>query len=285
LLGVAGVAAGNSMLKANNNEVKNSTYDKLMEQVGFNHLPNKEIKTMKSVLHKANTRGHANHGWLDSHHTFSFANYRNPERMNFGVLRVLNDDVVAGGKGFGRHPHDNMEIISIPLQGDLEHQDSMGNKTVIKQGDVQVMSAGTGVQHSEYNKNKDEEVRFLQIWMFPNKKNVRPRYDQITLDTAKNKNKNNLQQILSPNSDDEGVWAHQNAWFYMGDLEAGCEETYSIKDKNNGVYAFVLEGEVNISGQDLNKRDGYGVWDTDFITIIASKDAKVLFMDVPMKLN
>lgn len=283
LLGAVGVATGSAALNANNAKVKNSTYDNMLKQVGFNHLPNKEIKTMKSVLHKANTRGHANHGWLDSHHTFSFANYRNPERMNFGVLRVLNDDIVAGGKGFGRHPHDNMEIISIPLQGDLEHQDSMGNKTVIKQGDVQVMSAGTGVQHSEYNKNQEDEVRFLQIWMFPNKKNVTPRYDQITLDTAKGKN--NLQQILSPNSNDEGVWVHQNAWFHLGDLEAGCEETYRLKDKNNGVYAFVLEGEVNISGQDLSKRDGYGVWDTDSITISASKDAKVLLMDVPMQLS
>jgi len=283
LLGTAGVVTANAALNASNTKSKKSTYDKLMEQVGFNHLPNKEVKTMKSVLHKAKTRGHANHGWLDSHHTFSFANYRNPERMNFGVLRVLNDDIVAGGKGFGRHPHDNMEIISIPLQGDLEHQDSMGNKTVIKQGDVQVMSAGTGVQHSEYNKNKDEEVRFLQIWMFPNKKNVTPRYDQITLDTAKGKN--NLQQILSPNSNDEGVWVHQNAWFYIGNLEAGYKETYQLHDKKNGVYVFVLEGEVNISGQDLEKRDGYGVWETDSITISASKDAKILLMDVPMQIN
>jgi redox-sensitive bicupin YhaK (pirin superfamily) len=283
LLGAAGVVTASTATNANNAKVKKSTYDKLMKQVGFNHLPNKEITTMKSVLHKANTRGHANHGWLDSHHTFSFANYRNPERMNFGVLRVLNDDIVAGGKGFGRHPHDNMEIISIPLQGDLEHQDSMGNKTVIKQGDVQVMSAGTGVQHSEYNKNKDAEVRFLQIWMFPNKKNVTPRYDQITLE--RNKSNNRFQQILSPNAEDEGVWVHQNAWFYIGDLEAGCEETYKLHDKKNGVYAFVLEGEVNISGQDLEKRDGYGVWDTDSISISASKDAKVLLMDVPMQMN
>ena len=238
---------------------------------------------MKSVLHKADTRGHANHGWLDSHHTFSFANYHNPERMNFGVLRVLNDDVVDGGKGFGTHPHDNMEIISIPLQGDLEHKDSMGNTTVIKQGDVQVMSAGTGVYHSEYNKNKGEAVRFLQIWMFPNKRNVTPRYDQITLDAKKSTN--GFQQILSPNPDDEGVWVHQNAWFHIGEFENGVEETYQLKDKQNGVYAFVLEGEATIEGQDLGKRDGFGVWDTDKITIKATKDAKVLFMDVPMQLN
>jgi len=283
LLGAAGVATGSATLKASNIKVKKSTYDNLMKQVGFNHLPNKEIKTMKSVLHRANTRGHANHGWLDSHHTFSFANYRNPDRMNFGVLRVLNDDVVHGGKGFSMHPHDNMEIISIPLQGDLEHKDSMGNVTVIKQGDVQVMSAGTGVYHSEYNKNKEEEVRFLQIWMFPNKKNVTPRYDQITLNT--NKAKNGLQQILSPDTNDEGVRVHQNAWFHLGDLEQGCEETYSLKNKNNGVYAFVLEGEVNIEGQDLAKRDGFGVWAANSITIKASKNTKFLLMDVPMQLD
>jgi len=238
---------------------------------------------MKSVLHKATTRGHANHGWLDSHHTFSFANYRNPERMNFGVLRVLNDDVVTGGKGFGTHPHDNMEIISIPLQGDLQHKDSLGNVAIIKAGDVQVMSAGTGVYHSEYNKNKEEEVRFLQIWMFPNKKNVTPRYDQITLEAGKSKNK--LRQILSPSENDQGVWAHQNAWFHLGDLEQDFEETYTLKDTDNGVYVFVLEGAVNISGQDLAKRDGYGVWDTESISIKASKDARILLMDVPMQIS
>ncbi len=283
LLGVAGVATGNSILKASDEKLKNSTYEKLMKQVGFNHLPNKEIKTMKSVLHKANTRGHVNHGWLDSHHTFSFANYYNPERMNFGVLRVLNDDVVQGGKGFGRHPHDNMEIISIPLQGDLEHKDSMGNTAIIKEGDVQVMSAGTGVYHSEYNKNKADEVRFLQIWMFPNQKNVKPNYDQITLE--KGKGKNDFQQILSPNPDDEGVMVHQNAWFSIGEFEKGCEKTYKLKDSENGVYAFVLEGEVNIEGQELVKRDGFGVWGTGSITVKATKDAKILLMDIPMQLN
>ncbi len=283
LLGVAGVTAGNMMLKANNVRLKNSTYDKMMQQVGFNHLPNKEVKTMKSVLHRANTRGHANHGWLDSHHTFSFANYYNPERMNFGVLRVLNDDVVQGGKGFSTHPHDNMEIISIPLKGDLEHKDSMENVAVIRQGDVQVMSAGTGIYHSEYNKNSNDEVRFLQIWMFPNKKNVTPRYDQITLETTNIKN--GFQQILSPNPEDAGVWVHQNAWFSLGEFEKGCEETYTLKDSKNGVYAFVLEGEINIEGQDLTKRDGFGVWDTNTINVKATKNTKVLLMDVPMQLS
>jgi len=281
LLGVAGMATGNTGLKIKS--LKESTYDKMIEQVGFNHIPNKEVKTMKSVLHKANTRGHANHGWLDTHHTFSFANYRNPERMHFGVLRVLNDDVVAGGRGFGTHPHDNMEIISIPLEGDLEHKDSMGNVTVIKQGDVQVMSAGTGVFHSEYNKNMDQEVRFLQIWLFPNKRNVAPRYDQIALENQHLKNQ--LFQILSPNKDDEGVWIHQNAWFHMGNLDKGFTTNYSLKGSDTGVYAFVMEGDVTIEGQALSKRDGYGIWDIANIQISANSDARILLMEVPMQIG
>lgn len=280
LLGMAGIAAGNSMLKAKNVKLKQSTYDKMMEQVGFNHIPNKEITTMKTVLHKADTRGHANHGWLDTHHTFSFANYYNPERMNFGVLRVLNDDAVAPGRGFGTHPHDNMEIISIPLEGDLEHKDSMGNVAVIKQGDVQVMSAGTGIFHSEYNKNKDQAVKFLQIWVFPKKKNVEPRYDQITLNEKDLTNQ--LYQILSPNPDDQGVWINQDAWFHMGKLEEGTHAAYTLKKGTNGVYVFVLEGEATVDGQPLEKRDGFGIWDTDKINITADRDTKVLLMEVPM---
>ena len=170
-----------------------------------------------TIIHKAATRGVANHGWLHSFHSFSFASYYNPERIHFGALRVLNDDTVSGGMGFGAHPHDNMEIISIPLQGDLEHKDSMGNTTVIKHGDIQVMSAGTGIQHSEYNKNKEEQVKFLQIWIFPNKKDVTPRYDQITLDVKDRQNQ--LQQILSPNADDAGVWIHQDAWIHMATMD------------------------------------------------------------------
>jgi redox-sensitive bicupin YhaK (pirin superfamily) len=238
---------------------------------------------MKTVIHRANTRGHANHGWLDSHHTFSFAGYYNPDRMNFGVLRVLNDDVVSQGRGFGTHPHDNMEIISIPLEGDLEHKDSMGNTTVIRQGDVQVMSAGTGIYHSEYNKNADQPVKFLQIWVFPNKKDVTPRYDQITLDPDKLHNQ--LSQVLSPNPEDDGVWVHQNAWFHMGTLEAGFETTYKLKDTANGVYAFVIKGDVTLNGQALHQRDGLGVWEVDELTLTADSDARVLLMEVPMQLN
>ncbi len=235
---------------------------------------------MKTVLHKANTRGDANHGWLHSKHTFSFARYYNPERMNFGALRVLNDDSVDAGMGFGAHPHDNMEIISIPLEGDLEHQDSMGNKTVIKNGDVQVMSAGTGITHSEYNKNSDRKVKFLQIWVLPNKRNVQPRYDQITLNPDERHNK--LQQILSPNPEDAGVWIHQNAWFHLGKLDKGFTDEYKIKGTGNGVYAFILSGDVSINDQKLNSRDGFGIWDTDQFTITAESDAEILLMEVPM---
>ncbi len=235
---------------------------------------------MKTVLHKAGTRGHANHGWLDSHHTFSFAGYYNPERMNFGVLRVLNDDVVSGGMGFPTHPHQNMEIISIPLEGDLQHRDSMGNVAVIKAGDVQVMSAGTGVEHSEFNKNQDSLVRFLQIWVFPRERNVTPRYDQITLE--KGQATNTFQQILSPDPTDEGVWINQDAWFSLGELAAGHEQSYAIKKAGNGVYVFVLEGSVEINGEQLERRDGLGIWDADGFVVKAAQDARVLLMDVPM---
>jgi len=280
LLGAVALSTGPKGLKAKNAKLKESTYDKMLDNVGFNHLPNKETRTMKSVLHKANTRGHVNHGWLDSNHTFSFANYYNPQRMNFGVLRVLNDDRVMAGRGFGTHPHDNMEIISIPLDGDLEHKDSMGNVAVIKKGDVQLMSAGTGIFHSEYNKNSDKEVKFLQIWLFPNKRDVNPRYDQISLNNEEMND--NLMQILSPNQDDEGVWIHQNAWFHMGNLSKGKSVEYKIKDSRNGVYAFIIDGDVSIEGQELNRRDGYGVWDTDKINVDAISNARVLLMEVPM---
>ncbi len=249
--------------------------------LGFNHLPYKTSNIMaNTILHTANTRGHANHGWLDSHHTFSFANYYNPDRMHFGVIRVLNDDRVEAGMGFGTHPHDNMEIISIPLEGDLEHQDSMGNVAVIKKGDIQVLSAGTGITHSEYNKNRDSQVKFLQIWLFPNKKDVKPRYDQMSMKLADRHNK--LQQVLSPNADDDGVWIHQDAWFNMGTFDKGVSAEYKLHKKENGVYAFVLRGDVTIGGQTLHTRDGFGIWDTDAITINADTDAEFLLMEVPM---
>ncbi|MDT7829909.1 pirin family protein [Pricia sp. S334] len=236
---------------------------------------------MNTVLHKADTRGDADHGWLHSKHTFSFANYHNPERMNFGVLRVLNDDIVSESRGFGAHPHRDMEIVSIPLEGDLKHQDNMGNATLIKAGDIQVMSAGTGVMHSEYNYNPDKPVKFLQIWIVPNKQGVAPRYDQITLDTADRKNQ--LQQVLSPNAEDAGVWIHQNAWFNMTQLDKGKELQYPLNDaENNGVYAFVLKGDATVNGQALHERDGFGIWDVANLDIKADTDTEILLMEVPM---
>ena len=235
----------------------------------------------KTILHKAETRGDANHGWLHSRHTFSFADYYDPDRMHFGALRVLNDDRVEAGMGFGTHPHDNMEIISIPLEGDLEHKDSMGNLALIKNGDVQVMSAGSGITHSEYNKNNDRPVKFLQIWVFPNKKNVAPRYGQITLKPGDRHN--TLQQIVSPNANDAGVWMYQDAWFHLGQFDKGVSSDYTIKKKGNGVYAFVITGDVTIDGNRLHARDGLGIWETDTLSITAqSQDAEVLLIEVPM---
>lgn len=236
---------------------------------------------MKAIVHKAASRGHANHGWLDSYHSFSFGSYHNPERMNFGALRVLNDDTVAPGRGFGTHPHRDMEIISIPLEGDLKHMDSMGNVAVIRQGDIQVLSAGTGISHSEYNKNQDQEVKFLQIWIYPKKQGVSPRYGQTSIgELAK---KDEFYQIVSPNPGEQGVWIHQDAWFHMADLGAGSKATYRLKNKANGVYAFVLGGQVAINGQPLEKRDGLGIWEVSELEVAAEEPAKILLMEVPMK--
>jgi redox-sensitive bicupin YhaK (pirin superfamily) len=235
----------------------------------------------KTILHKAGTRGHADHGWLNSYHSFSFANYYDPERIHFGALRVLNDDTVSAGRGFGKHPHDNMEIISIPLEGDLLHEDSMGNTAVIRKGDIQAMSAGTGIFHSEYNKNKDEQVKFLQIWVFPNKKNITPRYSQITLNEEDRHN--TLQEIVSPDQSGKTVWIQQDAWFYLGKLDKGFSTSYQVKKKGNGVYAFVLKGELNIEGKQLSARDGLGIWDTESISIKAEAESEILLMEVPMQ--
>lgn len=232
------------------------------------------------IFHAAASRGEANHGWLQSRHSFSFGSYHNAERVHFGALRVLNDDIVAAGKGFGAHPHDNMEIISIPLAGALEHQDSMGNKGVIQHGDIQVMSAGTGIQHSEYNGNNDQEVRFLQIWVIPNVSNVDPRHDQLTLNTADRKNK--FQQIISPNKQDDGLWIYQNAWFHLADFEAGFAQDYTFKSTNAGLYIFNLSGEIEVDGQVLQSRDGLGVTDATTVTIRAKSNASFLLMEVPL---
>jgi len=195
---------------------------------------------------------------------------------------VLNDDQVSEARGFGTHPHDNMEIISIPLEGDLEHKDSMGNSTVIREGDVQVMSAGTGIYHSEYNKNTDRPVKFLQIWVFPNKRNVEPRYDQISIRDIEKEN--TFYQVLSPNAKDEGVWAYQDAWFHIGKFRADIVDSYTIKKEGNGVYVFVLEGQVEINDQRLSRRDGFGIWETDTFDFKSISDSRVLLMEVPMVL-
>jgi redox-sensitive bicupin YhaK (pirin superfamily) len=236
---------------------------------------------MKSILNKANTRGHANHGWLDSYHSFSFAGYYDPKRVHFGALRVLNDDTVAGGMGFGAHPHDNMEIISIPTEGELEHKDTMGNTQVIRQGDVQVMSAGTGIQHAEKNKNSDKQVKFFQIWVFPKEKNVKPRYDQKNFTDAAKHNK--LLTVVSPlGSNDGGVQIHQDAWFSIGKLDKDFSTTYALHKKENGVYAFVIEGDITINGQKLDRRDGLEITETDNLEITAGSDAELLLMEVPV---
>jgi redox-sensitive bicupin YhaK (pirin superfamily) len=234
----------------------------------------------QTIFHAAASRGKADLGWLKSYHTFSFGGYYNPERMHFGALRVLNDDTVDGGEGFGEHPHDNMEIISIPLKGGLKHQDSMDNVAVINDGDIQVMSAGTGIFHEEHNDDQTEPVQFLQIWVYPNVLNVEPRYDQLTLN--KDDRHNKLQQILSPNADDDGVWIYQNAWFNLGSFDKGLSTDYKLSVEGNGVYVFVINGSIKINGQVLNTRDGFGIWDTDKFTIDVLEDAEFLLMEVPM---
>ncbi|MGP4120195.1 pirin family protein [Psychrobacter aquimaris] len=235
---------------------------------------------MQTVYHAADSRGDANHGWLKSKHTFSFANYHNPNRMGFGALRVINDDFVIGGQGFGKHSHRDMEIISIPLSGRLGHGDNIGNNGIIETGEIQVMSAGTGITHSEMNGDNEEAVKFLQIWVIPNKMNVEPRYQQVRIDEIMQPN--GFHQVLSPNADDAGVWIHQNAWFSMGDFDKGVTETYQLKDPSNGVYIFVISGKIVVNGNILDTRDGLGVCDTKNFTMDVEEDARVLLMEVPM---
>ena len=235
---------------------------------------------MKTVFHSEASRGHANHGWLNAKHSFSFASWQNPERIHFGALRVLNDDIVAPSMGFGKHPHDNMEIITIPLKGALKHQDSMGNSSIIEAGEVQVMSAGTGVQHSEVNAKSDEAINLFQIWIFPNKQNVTPRYDQIRYDEeALN---NNFLQVVSPNPDDAGTWIQQQAWIHLSQIEEGTHLTYDLKKSGNGVYILNIDGAFEIAEQTLNNRDAIGIWETESVTIHANKSGRLLLIEVPM---
>lgn len=238
---------------------------------------------MKKVIHKSDSRGRANYGWLQTYYSFSFAQYYNPERVNFGALRVLNDDVIEGGMGFDMHPHDNMEIITIPLEGELAHRDSMGHSSVISSGEVQVMSAGTGIRHSEFNNIPDKVVKLLQIWVIPNQVNVKPRYDQRKLNVEDRSNR--FQQIISPNADDEGSWIHQDAWFSLTNLDKGLELDYRIKKSGNGLYLFVIDGSFVIDGIDLGKRDGLGIWEVDQINVKSNAEhSELLLMEVPMNI-
>lgn len=235
---------------------------------------------MKTTLYKAETRGHASHGWLDSHHSFSFAGYHDPSRMHFGLLRVLNDDIVKGGMGFGQHPHDNMEIISIPLRGALEHRDNTGGHAIIKSGEVQIMSAGSGIAHSEKNASSSDDVNFLQIWVFPKERNIQPRYEQRVFNKADRLNK--LQTVVSPDREGDALWINQNAWFSLTNLAKGSAIDYALRKSGSGVYLFVIDGEVTVADQALSRRDGLGITDTDNITLRAGTDAEVLIMEVPM---
>ena len=234
---------------------------------------------MITTYHPAASRGHARHGWLNSYHSFSFGSYHDPARMQFGLLRVLNDDTVSGGTGFGTHPHADMEIVSIPLEGDLRHRDSTGRHEVIRQGDVQIMSAGSGIEHSEVNANPDQPVKFLQLWVFPKLKSITPRYEQKSFPPEGREGR--FQAVVSP-TDPAAVSINQDAVFALGRLAAGQQLEYRIQFPGNGVYAFVISGEVMINGQALHPRDGLGVSETDLLTVRADSACEVLLIEVPM---
>lgn len=234
---------------------------------------------MKPIYHENQSRGLADHGWLKSRHTFSFADYYNPERMNFGLLRVLNDDIVTPSMGFGTHPHENMEIISIPLSGSLRHQDSMGNKHIISIGEVQIMSAGSGISHSEYNNSSSEDVNFLQIWVLPKKRNITPRYYQKVFDEGNRKNR--FQLLVSPENSEETVLINQDAWFSLADIEAEKQAAYEKNDKKNCVYFFVIEGNVKIEGHEIKRRDGLGLIDGETYPVFAQTKTQLLVIEVP----
>lgn len=237
---------------------------------------------MNKTIHRAQTRGHADHGWLDTYHTFSFAGYYDPQRVHFGALRVLNDDTVAPGEGFGTHPHDNMEIVSITLEGALRHGDSMGNMKELRPGEIQIMSAGTGITHSEMNASRTEPVKFLQIWVLTDAENHTPRYNQLELSPAR---RNELRVIVAPEGrgGEHVGWIHQDAWFSTLDLDAGQEAEYRMHTHGHGAYVFVIEGKVDVAGEELGPRDGMGVSDADEFRIKGGTDAKVLIIEVPMR--
>jgi len=238
---------------------------------------------MNKIIHKADSRGYADHGWLQSFHSFSFANYHNPEKVRFGLLRVLNDDIVAPGMGFGTHPHDNMEIVTIPLKGELAHQDSTGNKEVIKAGEVQIMSAGSGLTHSEFNNSKKEFVNLFQIWVFPKEKNITPRYDQKIFNPEERKNK--FQIVVSPDEKDGALWINQDAYFTLGNFDEGNLLKYEIKKNGNGVYVMITEGSAEIDGEVLSRRDAIGLSDLSSVEIKILAKSELLIIEVPMSQN
>jgi len=235
---------------------------------------------MKTIIYKSDSRGSADHGWLKSRHTFSFANYHNPERVHFGLLRVFNDDIVQGGEGFGAHPHNNMEIVSIPLKGELAHKDSTGTKEIIRTNDVQIMSAGSGLTHSEFNNSEKDEVNFLQIWVFPKEKDITPRYEQKTFSLEHRQNK--FEAVVSPHKDNGALWINQDAYFSLGSFEAGKSISYNVKHKGNGIFLFVISGEVEIAETILEKRDSIGIEEADEIEIKATQNSELLLIEVPM---
>jgi len=235
---------------------------------------------MKTVYHPASERGHANHGWLDAHHSFSFANWYDEKKVHFGMLRVLNDDTIAAGMGFGTHPHDNMEIVTIPLEGALEHKDNIGGQGVIHKNEVQVMSAGSGVTHSEFNHSKTEPCSLFQLWVFPKEKNVSPRYDQKKFDPTDRKNK--FQTLVSPERDGGHLWLHQDTVFSRIDMDKDTSQQYKVRFNGNGVYVMVISGNVRIGEAVMNKRDALGVWETGAFDIKADTNAELLLVEVPM---
>lgn len=234
---------------------------------------------MKTIIHKADSRGKAFFGWLDSKHTFSFGRYHNPERIHFGALRVLNDDIVEPGMGFGTHPHDNMEIVSIPLEGDLEHKDSTGTTEVIRSGDVQIMSAGSGLTHSEYNHSKTKRVNFLQLWVLPKKQDIKPRYEQKSFSATGRKN--SIQTVVAPD-DENAVWINQDAWFSLVEIDKGQSIRYDLHKEGNGLYTFVIDGSIVLGNTEANRRDGVGITEAKQVEIAAKESAKLLFVEVPM---
>jgi len=235
---------------------------------------------MKTLLFKASDRGTADYGWLKPNYYFSFAQYHNPEKVHFGLLRVLNDDFIGGGGAFPTHPHDNMEIVTIPFTGALKHKDSTGGEGVIKAGDIQIMSAGSGVQHSEANASATDPVTLFQVWVFPKERNIKPRYDQKTFDLTQRTNK--WQTVVSPIDADNALWINQDARFSLTNLQSGNEITYTNGFKNNGVFLVVINGSVEVDGQQLNKRDALGISETEGFTVKASEDAELLAIEIPM---